>query len=78
MTTTAKLLWSAMLAATLTLSLAACEKKGPVEQAGEEVDEAIDTIKNGGKESTANKVDDAVDEAREGAEDAADELKEKK
>ncbi len=48
-----------------------------MEQAGEEVDEAVDTIKNGGKESTANKVDDAVDEAREGAEDAADELKEK-
>lgn len=71
----AKLLWSAMLAASLSVGLAACEKKGPVEQAGEEVDEAIDTIKNGGKESTANKVDDAVDEAREGANDAADELK---
>ncbi|WP_217705240.1 hypothetical protein [Peristeroidobacter soli] len=74
-TTTAKLLWSAMLATTLSLSLAACEKKGPVEQAGEEVDEAIDTMKNGGKESTANKVDDAMDEARDGAKDAADELK---
>jgi len=73
----AKILWSAMLAATLSLGMSACEKKGPVEQAGEEVDEAVDTIKNGGKESTANKVDDAVDEAREGAEDAADELKEK-
>jgi predicted small lipoprotein YifL len=72
---TAKLLWSAMLAATLSVGLAACEKKGPVEQAGEEVDEAIDTVKNGGKESTSNKMDDAVDEAREGAEDAADELK---
>jgi predicted small lipoprotein YifL len=71
----AKVLWSAMLAATLSLGMAACEKKGPVEQAGEEVDEAIDTMKHGGKESTANKVDDAVDEAREGAEDAADELK---
>ncbi|HEY5756286.1 MAG TPA: hypothetical protein VIU34_10695 [Steroidobacter sp.] len=71
---TAKLLWSAMLAATLSVGLAACEKKGPVEQAGEEVDEALDTMKNG-KESTANKVDDAVDEAREGAEDAKDELK---
>ena len=71
----AKVLWSAMLAATLSLGLAACEKKGPVEQAGEEVDEAIDTMKNGGEESTKNKVDDAVDEAREGAEDTADELK---
>jgi predicted small lipoprotein YifL len=71
----AKALWAAMLAATLSLGMAACEKKGPVEQAGEEVDEAIDTMKHGGKESTANKVDDAVDEARAGAEDAADELK---
>lgn len=71
----AKVLWSALLAATLSMGLAACEKKGPIEQAGEEVDEAVDTIKNGGKESTANKVDDAVDEAREGAEDTADELK---
>lgn len=69
-----KVLWSAMLAATLSVGMAACEKKGPVEQAGEEVDEAIDTMKNG-KESTSSKVDDAVDEAREGAEDAADELK---
>jgi predicted small lipoprotein YifL len=57
------------LAATLALGLAACEKKGPLEQAGEEVDEAVDTIKNGGEESTANKVDDAVDEAREAVED---------
>jgi len=70
-----KLLWSALLTATLSVGLAACEKKGPVEQAGEEVDEAIDTVKNGGEESTQNKVDDAMDEAREGAEDAADELK---
>jgi predicted small lipoprotein YifL len=71
----AKLLWSALLAATLSVGMAACEKKGPVEQAGEEVDEAIDTMKRGGDESTENKVDDAIDEAREGAEDTADELK---
>jgi len=77
MKSTGKLLWSAMLAATLSVGVAACEKKGPVEQAGEEVDEAVDTLKNGGEESTENKVDDALDEAREGAEDAADELKEK-
>ena len=68
-----RLLWSALLAATLSLGLAACEDKGPVEQAGEEVDEAIDTVQRG-EESTENKVDDAVDEARKGAEEAADEL----
>lgn len=58
----------------LSLSLGACEKKGPLEQAGEEVDEAIDTAKHG-EESTATKVDDAIDEAREGAHDASEELK---
>ena len=63
-----KVLWAA-LAATAALGMAACEKQGPVERAGEEVDEAVDTIKNGGEESTANKVDDALDEAREAVED---------
>ena len=65
-----KVLWAA-LAATAAIGMAACEKQGPVERAGEEVDEAVDTIKNGGEESTANKVDDAVDEARDKVEDAA-------
>ena len=48
----------------LASGLAGCEKKGPVEQAAEEIDEAVDTAKRG-EESTANKVDDAVDELRE-------------
>lgn len=65
------------LSALLGLSLTACEQKGPVEQAGEEVDEAVDTLKNGGKESTANKLDDAADELREGVNDATDEVKSK-
>ncbi|HWK74529.1 MAG TPA: hypothetical protein VNQ81_09690 [Povalibacter sp.] len=64
----------AALACTFALGLSACEKKGPLEQAAEEVDEAIDTAKHG-EESTASKLDDAVDDLREGAEDAADELK---
>lgn len=54
--------------------LAACEKKGPVEQIGEEIDEAVDTAKQG-EESLGTKLDDAADEIREGAEEAADELK---
>jgi predicted small lipoprotein YifL len=62
------------LAALLGFGLAACDNKGPLEQAGEEVDEAIDTMKRG-EESTATKFDDAVDEAREGAQDAADQLR---
>jgi predicted small lipoprotein YifL len=70
-----KPIWLAALACTMTLGLAACEKKGPLEQTGEEIDEAVDTLKNGGKESTADKLDDAADDVREGVDDAADELK---
>ena len=63
------------LVCAMSVGLAACEKKGPLEQTGEEIDEAVDTVKNGGQESTANKVDDAVDDIREGTSDAAKELK---
>lgn len=55
-------------------ALSACEKQGPVERMGEEIDEAVDTLKSG-EESTANKLDDAADKLREGAEDAVDEIK---
>lgn len=65
-------LWLAGLACALSLGLAACEKKGPLEQAGEEVDEAVNTIKNGGEETTADKLDDAGDNVREAAEEAKD------
>lgn len=54
-----------VLGAILATGIVACEKKGPLEQAAEEVDEAIDTVKNGGEEPVAAKVDDAVDELRE-------------
>ena len=60
--------WTAM-------TMSGCKEQGPLERAGEEIDEAADTIKNGGKESTATKVDDAIDEARDGMKDAAKELK---
>lgn len=53
-----------LLAPMLALGLTACEKKGPVEQAAEEIDEAVDTAKRG-EESAATKVDDAVDELRD-------------
>jgi len=62
------MVWVA-LAATAAVGVTACEKQGPVERAGEEVDEAVDTVKNGGHDSTANKVDDALDEARDAVED---------
>lgn len=66
-----RLSWIALAAAAaVAMSLVACEKQGPLERAGEEVDEAVDTVKNGGEESTATKVDDAIDDAREDAEEA--------
>lgn len=65
----------AALSALLAASVVACENKGPVEQLGEEVDEAVDTMKAGGEESTANKLDDAADDIRAGAENAAEEVK---
>lgn len=57
-----KLYWIAL--GLTALLVVGCEKKGPVEQIGEEVDEAVDTMKRG-EESTATKLDDAVDELRE-------------
>lgn len=63
-----------LAASLLSLTLAACDDKGPLEQAGEEVDEAVDTMKRG-EESNANKADDAIDDLREGAQDAADEVR---
>jgi hypothetical protein len=70
-----KTIWIAGLACMLSLGLGACEKKGAFEKAGEEVDEAAHTIKNGGKETTADKLDDAGDEVRDGVSDAAKDVK---
>lgn len=53
--------------------LQACEKQGPMERAGEEVDEALEDIKAGG-ETTANKVDDAIDEAQKDVEEAVEKV----
>ena len=61
--------WVLLMGVVLGLGMSACEKKGPLEKAGEEVDEAIDTAKNG-KESTASKVDDALDSAQKDVEKA--------
>jgi hypothetical protein len=65
----------AALLVTLPLYVA-CEREGPLERAGEEIDEAFQDAKNGG-ETVANKVDDAVDDVRKGVNDATDELTDK-
>lgn len=60
-------------ASALMLGLWACEKPGPIERFGEEVDEAVEDVRNGG-ETTGNKLDDAVDDVRDGVNDARREL----
>ena len=53
--------------------MAACDDKGPIEQMGEEVDEAIEDARAGG-ETLGNKLDDSIDELRDGAKKAKDEI----
>jgi hypothetical protein len=55
-------------------ALWACEEQGPLERAGEEVDEAFEDIRSGG-ETMGNRLDDAVDEVREAGEEVADEVR---
>lgn len=68
--TTAVIALAAGLAA-----LSACEDQGPLERAGEEIDEGIEDFRAGG-ETLGNQVDDAIDDVRDAAEDARDELSE--
>jgi len=57
----------------LALGVWACERQGPAERVGEEVDEAVEDLRNGG-ETIGNRVDDAADDLRDGIEAARDEL----
>ena len=61
--------------ACVALSICACEKKGPMEKAGENVDEAVNTLKNGGKRTTHDKLRDAAEDVNDSAHDAAKDLK---
>jgi predicted small lipoprotein YifL len=54
-----------LLICAVALSVSACAKKGPLEQAGEKVDHVGDTIKNGGSEPMADKLQDDADKARD-------------
>jgi hypothetical protein len=67
----------ALVATMLTLGIASCEREGPAERAGEKVDHAVDTIKNGGKEPASDKLEDAKDNVQDAAHDAVDEAKKK-
>jgi predicted small lipoprotein YifL len=69
---------AALLVGVCVLGLAACEKKGPLERAGERVDHTADTIKNGGEEPTRDKLQDEADKARDKANDAAESARDHK
>ncbi|MGE0862172.1 MAG: hypothetical protein AB7I01_23965 [Gammaproteobacteria bacterium] len=49
----------------LLCGVSACDRDGPAERLGEEIDHAADTVRNGGKEPLRNRVEDAVDELRD-------------
>jgi hypothetical protein len=68
-----KILLTALVGAVFALS--ACAKQGPVEKAGEKIDESVRTLKNGGEKTPGDKVKDAAEDLRSGAEKAADEVK---
>ena len=57
----------------LLFMLVGCERKGPLERVGEEVDEAVEDIGAGG-ETTGNKIDDAIDEVVDAADDVRKDL----
>jgi hypothetical protein len=62
----------AIILAVLALGFGGCEKKGPIEKAGEKVDHVVDTVKNGGEETTPDKLQDSMDKVRDKAADATD------
>jgi hypothetical protein len=61
-----KSLAALLLASGLAFGLTACDEQGPLEEAGEEVDEAFEDAGDG--------IDDAVDDAADAIEDAGDEI----
>jgi hypothetical protein len=60
-----------ILALMFVLPLFACAEKGPLEQLGEELDEGVEDIRNGG-ETLGNQIDDTVDDIRDDIEDAVE------
>jgi hypothetical protein len=64
--------WKILLATSLLL--VACDRQGPLERAGEKVDDAAHDLKKGG-ESVGDKVGDAADEAGDAVKKAAREAK---
>ena len=61
-----KNLLALFVAAILALTVVACEQKGPAEKAGESIDNAVEDIKDGGKD-LGNAIEDACEDVKEGA-----------
>ena len=64
-----------LLICAVALGVSACAKKGPLERAGEKVDHAADTIKNGGSEPLSDKIQDEADKARDKINEVGDKIK---
>lgn len=54
-----------LLLAALSLSFVGCEQKGPAERAGENIDEAVEELRDSGKD-LGNKIEDACEDIKEG------------
>jgi hypothetical protein len=64
---------AAAVAALSLLFLGCPEKDGPLENAGEELDDATDSLRDA-VEDVGDEVEDATEDAREAVEDAAEEI----
>ena len=73
----------AIVAFLMTAGLTACEKEGPLERAGENVDEAIEKAADklepneGPAEKAGEKIDEAVEKLGEKIEETGDDIKKK-
>lgn len=65
---------AALCAGIIAIALGGCEKEGPMERAGEKVDEALEGGTKGPMERAGEKVDKATEKAGEAVEDAGKEM----
>ena len=65
-------LYGRFIACTVMLAAVSSSQYGPSQRAGEKVDHAVDTLKNGGEEPTRDKLRDKADKARTKTHDTAD------
>ena len=65
-----KIVYQVMVASFLLLGIVACRREGPIEKAGEKVDEAVDNVVEGQsplhKKGPAEKAGETIDNATDG------------